>query len=95
MNKQEIIEMIQKTESATFRIDGLGETTIATKELKFLIEAREKQIPKSVIWTPSHQSYFSAGDEAEPLCPSCGDVLEDDQRICLECYQILKWEGKE
>lgn len=39
MNEAEIIEMIQKTELCTFTIKGLGETTIQTKELDFLIQA--------------------------------------------------------
>ena len=39
MNEAEIIEMIQNTESCTFTIKELGETTIQTKELDFLIRA--------------------------------------------------------
>ena len=39
MNEAEIIEMIQNTESCTFSINELGETTIQTKELDFLIRA--------------------------------------------------------
>ena len=49
MNETEIIEMIQNTELATFTINGLGETTIQTKELDFLIQAYAKQIPKKPI----------------------------------------------
>jgi hypothetical protein len=42
MNKQEIFEMIESTQLATFSIPGLGETTIPTIELKPMVEAWER-----------------------------------------------------
>ena len=86
MNNQKIIEMIQKTESATFRIDGLGETTIPTKELKFLVDAYEKQIPKKVKY--------------KTTCPTCNtynsvwgkriNTKPDDIVHCWHCGNAVK-----
>lgn len=54
--------------------------------------ALNKQEPKQVEWTPAYQSYYSAGDEAEALCPNCGtDGIEDDQKYCKDCGQALAY----
>lgn len=91
MNEIEIIEMIQKTESATFRIDGLGETTIATKELKFLIEAREKQIPKK----PTRKECFYGTNY---YC-ECGQRVNEDggknYNYCCNCGNHMDWSVEE
>jgi len=46
-----------------------------------------------VDWTPAYQSYFSAGDEAEPFCYNCEFYLEDDFKYCPGCGHKLDWEG--
>lgn len=43
-------------------------------------------------WEPSFQSYFSAGDEAEPYCVNCETYLEDDDVYCRKCGVKLLWD---
>ena len=50
MNKQEIIELIKGTATATFILPGLGETTIPTVELKPMVESWENQLTNG--WIP-------------------------------------------
>ena len=38
-----------------------------------------------VFWTPSYQSYFSAGDDAEPYCSNCDESLQVDWHYCAYC----------
>lgn len=61
------------------------------------ISVLEKQIPKGVIETPAFQSYYSAGDESETLCPSCENELEieNQNKYCCECGQKLDWSAFE
>lgn len=47
-----------------------------------------------VLWTPTHQSYFSAGDEAEPYCGRCETYLQDDFKFCPGCGSSLDWGDK-
>ena len=76
--------------------EGHGEMVVITKtSARLAISALEKQIPKKPEWTPAYQSCFSAGDEAETLCPGCGELIEDDQPICLDCYQVIDWSVEE
>lgn len=44
-----------------------------------------------VAFTPVFQSYYSAGDEAEPFCPHCEDELEDGWAYCPTCGKGLLW----
>ena len=40
----------------------------------------------NVGWTASHQSYYSAGDEAEAYCIDCDEMLpDDDWNYCPNC----------
>ena len=89
MNETEIIEMIQKTELATFTINGLGETTIQTKELDFLIQAYAKQIPKKVKGlSQTYEGYVGN-------CPHCGKFItrRESKLVCVyeNCLQRLDW----
>lgn len=53
---------------------------------------KDKSEPRMVVWTPAYQSYYSAGDEAECLCPVCdSDVSEEDDCFCPTCGQALKY----
>lgn len=53
------------------------------------IEALKKQIPQEIEFTPAFQTYFSAGDEAEPYCPACGHDVNEEDRYCPACGQKL------
>ena len=55
--------------------------------------ALNKQISRKVIETPAYQSYYSAGDESEILCPNCEEELgiENQIKYCCECGQKLDW----
>lgn len=57
------------------------------------IQALNKQISTKVIETPAYQSYYSAGDESEVLCPNCEEELDIDNqtKCCCECGQKLDW----
>ena len=61
-----------------------------TDEIK---KALEKQVSKKIIETPAFQSYYSAGDESETLCPNCENELEieNQTKYCCECGQKLDW----
>jgi predicted RNA-binding Zn-ribbon protein involved in translation (DUF1610 family) len=67
------------------------------EELKRLAEIGKKcrHNPKDVSHTEAFQSYFSAGDESEALCPSCECLLDDYDwehrqfNYCPECGQRL------
>lgn len=46
----------------------------------------------NVGWTPSHQNYYSAGDEAEAYCIKCDEMLtDDDWNYCPQCGEKLVW----
>jgi len=47
----------------------------------------------AVGWTPAFQSYYSAGDEAEPYCLCCEAYLEDEsvENYCPKCGRYLIW----
>lgn len=54
--------------------------------------SKDKSKPVMVIWTPSYQSYCSAGDEAECFCPVCeSKVIEEDDSFCPACGQALQY----
>lgn len=57
------------------------------------IQALSKQVSKKIIETPAFQSYYSAGDESETLCPNCENELEieNQTKYCCECGQKLDW----
>ena len=60
--------------------------------IHLVTSALTKQVPKQVGWSPAYQSYYSAGDEAEAFCPTCGvDGIEDDQKYCKDCGQALAY----
>lgn len=47
-----------------------------------------------VQWTPAFQSYHSAGDEAEPFCDKCEQILgqpTDGYNYCPQCGSKLDW----
>ena len=54
----------------------------------------EKETPKFATYTPAFQSYYSAGDECEILCPKCECSLDEydwenkpNIKYCPECGQ--------
>ena len=49
MDEKEIIELIKGTETATFTMSGLGETTIPTILLKPMVEAWERELEQQEI----------------------------------------------
>jgi len=49
MDEKEIIELIKGTETATFTMPGLGETTIPTILLKPMVEAWERELEQQEI----------------------------------------------
>lgn len=49
MDEKEIIELIKGTETATFTMPGLGETTIPTILLKPMVEAWERELEQEEI----------------------------------------------
>lgn len=57
-----------------------------------MFEMIKRNRPKLVCFTPAYQSYFSAGDEAEPYCPTCEEMLEDGMNYCPDCGQRLEWD---
>ncbi|CUB28335.1 hypothetical protein [Bacillus cereus] len=59
-------------------------------EIEELQNNKDVEIAK-VEWTPSHQSYFSAGDESEPFCSKCEKYLGDDFNYCPDCGCKLDW----
>ena len=84
----EIIELIQSTETATFKLEGLGETTISTIELKLFVDAYKKQIPKPL----KHRGAVISC----VCCPTCGRLYFDEILVmpyCDMCGQKLR-EGK-
>lgn len=54
-----------------------------------------KNQAKSVFFTLAYQSYYSAGDESEALCPNCKCCLDDYDwetkqfKYCPECGQRI------
>lgn len=64
----------------------------AQKSIKKLSEL-EKGVDKTVKvqWTPAFQSYYSAGDEAEPFCDKCEQILQDGYKYCPVCGGKLDW----
>lgn len=62
------------------------------EEIQELINRNEI---KPLYFTPAYQSYYSAGDESEILCPSCRCNLDDydienkEFRFCPKCGQKL------
>lgn len=77
--------MLQQKE----KLKAYEDTGLTPGEVQYL---KDKSEPKMVVWTPAYQSYYSAGDEAECLCPVCdSDVVEDDDYFCPTCGQALKY----
>ena len=90
--------MLQQKE----KLKAYEDTGLTPGEVQYL---KDKSEPRMVVWTPAYQSYYSAGDEAECLCPVCdSDVVEDDdyfcqtlirkenQEMCKECIKkVLEW----
>ena len=71
------------------RLKAYEDTGLEPGEVQYL---KDKSEPRMVVWTPAYQSYYSAGDEAECLCPVCdSDVVEDDDYFCSTCGQALKY----
>ena len=71
------------------RLKAYEDTGLEPGEVQYL---KDKSEPRMVVWTPAYQSYYSAGDEAECLCPVCdSDVVEDDDYFCPTCGQALKY----
>ena len=74
---------------------GLDMNKIKLKEFKIIsTEEVLKDIDDEVNvgWTPSHQSYYSAGDEAEAYCLECDQILtNDDWNYCPNCGIELVW----
>ena len=62
--------------------------------LKNLIAIYKLSRVRPVLFTPAFQSYYSAGDEAEPYCPTCDRDLRDVDycNYCPDCGQALEWE---
>lgn len=46
-----------------------------------------------ITWSDAYQSYHSAGDEAEPFCMKCDNLLENDFKYCPNCGSELDWMG--
>lgn len=82
----EEIKWARQKNSGVLEIDG-------EKMIDDIETAIEKQIPKKIIETPAFQSYYSAGDESETLCPNCENELEieNQTKYCCECGQKLDW----
>lgn len=77
--------MLQQKE----KLKAYEDTGLTPGEVQYL---KDKSEPRMVVWTPAYQSYYSAGDEAECLCPVCdSDVVEDDDYFCPTCGQALKY----
>ena len=71
------------------KLGAYEDTGLTPGEVQYL---KDKSEPRMVVWTPAYQSYYSAGDEAECLCPVCdSDVVEDDDYFCPTCGQALKY----
>lgn len=83
-------------EEIKFKVErDINLTQLDQENYIVIVEALEKQTPKKIIETPAFQSYYSAGDESETLCPSCENELEIENQIkyCHDCGQKLDWEG--
>ena len=77
--------MLQQKE----KLKAYEDTGLTPGEVQYL---KDKSEPRMVVWTPAYQSYYSAGDEAECLCPVCdSDVVEDDDYLCQNCGKALKY----
>lgn len=60
--------------------------------MRRLIWMIRRNTAKVVGFTPAYQSYMSAGDEAEPYCPTCYVELDEDTNYCPLCGQKLSWD---
>lgn len=58
-----------------------GDST--SQAVNMAIEALEKMTP-----TPPNWIY-----EDEPLCPNCGEVMDDGENPCECCNQLIDWRG--
>lgn len=81
MRIEEAIEILGKQKL----LSPLGQASFVA------IEALKKQIPQEIEFTPAFQTYFSAGDEAEPYCPACGHDIDEEDKYCKHCGQKLYW----
>ena len=52
-------------------------------------DKRIERAEAEVFWAPAYQSYFSAGEEAEPYCSNCDELLETGWRYCAFCGDKL------
>lgn len=67
-----------------FRVHDDGRPTPYLDEaVNMAIEALEKMTP-----TPPNWIY-----EDEPLCPHCGEVMDDGENPCECCNQLIDWRG--
>lgn len=57
---------------------------------------KNRDVKLDLVITPAYQSYFSAGDESEILCPTCNCNLDEwnveskQFKYCPECGQHIK-----
>ena len=49
--------------------------------MKVAIEALEKMNPKKPNWIY----------EDEPMCPNCGEIMDDGENPCECCNQLIDW----
>ena len=66
------------------------------KELMSNAQMDKNETPKFATYTPAFQSYYSAGDECEILCPRCECSLDEydwenksNIKYCPECGQRI------
>lgn len=57
--------------------------------MKKFIGILKKNKPVLVGFTPAFQSYYSSGDEAEPYCLVCDEMLEDDMNYCPPLWSAV------
>lgn len=60
--------------------------------MKELLRMIKRNKACAVGFTPAYQSYFSAGDESEPFCRVCDEMLEEYVNFCPYCGQKLNWD---
>lgn len=64
------------------------------KATDLAISALEKHIPRQPKWEQIYDTCISP-DDYEFLCPTCEEVIEYEQQICFECYQVIDWRVEE
>lgn len=85
MNMKERLEKIDK------HFENLSIEEFEEQLIKAGIENCPDKNITNVGWTDSHQSYYSAGDEAEAYCIDCEKYLNDDWNYCPNCGVKLEW----